>query len=112
MSDKRSFVRFARIIPIRFKDCDKDEEGNGKTKDISAKGVGFVTDVALTSDVNLELWLYIPDNYEPLCAQGKVVWSSMIAPKTYRIGIDLTKVDFLGIARILKIKQNDPHQPD
>lgn len=104
IEEKRCFARVARVLPIRFRNCQNTEEGNGETKDISAKGVGFITDVALTADVNLELWLYIPNEYDPLYAKGKVVWSARVDPKTYRIGVDLTKVDFLGIARILKIK--------
>lgn len=100
--DRRRFTRFAKAFPIKFRDCDRNQEGNGETKDISAQGLGFVTDIALTSGLNLELWLYIPDKHGPLYAKGKVVWSCMVGAKTYRIGVDLTKVDFLGLARILK----------
>jgi hypothetical protein len=65
--------------------------------------MGFITDTPLNREANLELWLYISDNQEPVYAKGRVVWTNMIVPNTYRVGVRLDKVDFINISRVLRI---------
>jgi c-di-GMP-binding flagellar brake protein YcgR len=101
--DRRSFLRLARILDLKIINLDTNTEGKAKTHDISATGMGFITDTPLNREANLELLLYIPDNQEPVYAKGRVVWTNMIAPNTYRVGVSLDKVDFVDISRVLRI---------
>lgn len=101
--DRRSFLRLARILDVKIINLDTNTEGKAKTHDISATGIGFITDTPLTTEANLELWLYIPDSQEPVYAKGRVVWTNMVAPNTYRVGVSLDKVDFIDISRVLRI---------
>lgn len=100
--DRRSFMRLARVLDVKVVNLDANTETKGQTHDISADGIGFITDVDLSVEASLELWLYIPDSKEPLCTKGKVVWTKMVAPNAYRVGVHLEKVDFAGISRILR----------
>jgi len=100
--ERRRFVRFARILPVKFKDLDTQQEGKGQSHDISAKGIGFITDTPIPEKANIEIWLYVADNRNPISLRGKVTWSSAVGSNSYRIGVDLVEVDFLGIARALR----------
>jgi len=102
IKERRRFVRFGRILPIKFKDLDTQQEGKGQSHDISAKGIGFITDTPLLEKANIEIWLYVADNHNPICFRGKVTWSNTVGPNSYRVGVDLGEVDFLGIARALR----------
>ncbi|MDD5155853.1 MAG: PilZ domain-containing protein [Candidatus Omnitrophica bacterium] len=95
-------MRLARVLDVKVVDLDANKEAKGQTHDISADGIGFITDMSLDRDTNLELWLYIPDNAEPLYTKGKVVWAKMVDSNAYRVGVRLNKVDFAGISRILR----------
>lgn len=96
-------MRLARILDVRVINLDTNEESRVKTHDISASGIGFITDVPLNPGVSLELWLYIPDSNDPLYTTGKVVWTNMVSPSAYRVGVSLDKIDFTGISRILRV---------
>ena len=50
------------------------------------------------------LFLDIPDDAEPLYSRGEVAWSDVGAADGYHMGITLEKADFMGLARILRVK--------
>jgi hypothetical protein len=70
--------------------------------DISAKGIGLVANTELEAQVPLELWLEIPDKGDPFYARGKVIWSNMVTPDEYRVGVNLEKADLVGLSRVLR----------
>jgi len=100
--DKRIFERFSVKFPLRFFNLNSNTDGAGKVYDISAKGVGLVTNEQLPAHTPLELWLQIPDKSEPLYVRGNVVWSNMAAPSEYRAGVNLEKAELLGLSRVLR----------
>jgi hypothetical protein len=102
-SDKRIFERFAMRLPLRFLDPRSNTEGRARTQDISAKGMGLLSDVKLQPNTPLELWLEIPDHGEPLYTRGEVVWSKMVAPNEFRTGVNLEKADLMGLSRVLRV---------
>jgi hypothetical protein len=81
----------------------ENREGTGQTADISAKGIGLVADVELAPNTPLEMWLEIPDKGEPLYTRGEVVWSKMMEPNKFRIGVNLEKADLMGLSRVLRV---------
>ncbi len=102
VEDRRSFMRLARFLHLKIVNRDTNTEAQAQTHDISANGIGFITDMQLKTDANLELWIYGQDASEPLYMTGKVVWTKMVAPNSYRAGVCLDKIDFAGISRILR----------
>lgn len=102
MEDRRIFERFRAHFPLRFLSVGENRECRAVTQDISAKGVGFVTNEELIPHAPLEMWLEVPDKGEPIYARGEVVWSKMVEPTRFRAGVELEKADFMGISRVLR----------
>ena len=102
MEDRRIFQRFTAGFSLRFLDPKSGKEGVAKTQDISAKGLGLVTNEEFRAQAPLEVWLSIPDKGEPLYTRGTVVWSKPDTQGEYRAGIDLEKADLMGLSRVLR----------
>lgn len=102
MDDRRIFERFQTRFPLRFIDLKGNREGSGQTKDISAKGIGFLTREGLKLRTPLEMWLEVPDKGEPFYTRGEVVWSKMVAPNEFNIGVNLERADLMGMSRVLR----------
>ena len=100
--DKRIFERISVKLPLRFLGVGSGAEGKAETYDVSAKGLGLVTNQALGLRTGLEIWLDIPDKGEPLYARGEVVWSKQTAAGGHRLGVSLEKADLMGMSRILR----------
>lgn len=101
--DRRIFARFPAKFPARFINLDADKEGMAATYDVSAKGIGIVSEKALNPNSSLELWLQIPDKGEPLYTRGTVVWSKQESENSFRTGINLEKADLMGLSRVLRV---------
>lgn len=102
--DKRIFARFKVDFPLRFLASAFSNEKNARSVDISAKGIGFVSEERLPTHEPLELWLDLSDNAEPIYLRGNVVWSTPFGNNNYRSGINLEKADLMGLARVLRAK--------
>jgi hypothetical protein len=100
--DRRIFERIPVKLPLRFLYPDSNKEGLAQTEDISAEGIGLLTDRELLPSTPLEVWLQIPDKGEPLHTMGEVVWSQMIGPNKHRAGIRLEKLELMGMSRALR----------
>jgi hypothetical protein len=102
--DRRAYERIPARLFLRYLNLDSDKEGSAQTRDISANGIGLFTEEELLPHTILEIWLHIPDRGEPLYTKGEVVWSKMIEPNRYRSGVHLEKVDFMAMARIVRLQ--------
>jgi len=102
MQDRRIFARFPVNYPLRFIDLNTNGEGEARAENLSAKGLGVVTNKELNPRAPLEMWLKVPDRGEPLYARGEVVWSERLEPNKYRVGVELEKADLMGISRIFR----------
>jgi len=100
--DRRVFERFSADLPVRFLNPLTGKEGAGLAKDISAKGMGLVTDEALALASPLELWLEIPDQGEPLYSRGQVAWVKQEGASSCCAGISLEKADLMGLSRVMR----------
>jgi len=105
MEDHRIFNRIPVKFPLRFLDVNTGKDGLAQMQDISAKGIGMLANTELAQKSSLELWLEIPDKGEPLYARGDVVWSQMVAPDKFRVGVNLEKADLMGLSRVLRTAQ-------
>ena len=101
-SDKRIFARFPVNVPVRFIGEKENKEVVAETVDVSAKGVGIITEENLAPHSTVEAWLDVPDGAEPLYARAEVVWSKPLENGKYRCGLNLEKADLMGLSRILR----------
>lgn len=103
MDDRRIFERFSARFDMNLL-CDGEMwERKATTCDISARGIGFVTERSLILKTPVEMWLKLPDNQEPLYTRGKVVWSKPLDNETCSAGVELEKADLIGISRVLRM---------
>jgi hypothetical protein len=104
MEERRKLKRSKVLIPFRFMEIGRNREGVGEITNLSSAGAGMlVTCEMLELFAQLEMWLDLPDMPGPLHAKGTVNWLKKIAPGIYRIGICFDRVDFIEIARVLKL---------
>jgi len=101
MDDNRVFERFKKEFSARFIGLD-GKEGQAQTFDISAKGLGLVTNNELTSKAPLEIWLDVPSSSDPLYTRGQVIWSKLAGAAGFRSGVELERADLMGISRLLR----------
>ena len=96
--ERRACMRFPVNIPltytlacgtINYAFSAVDDKINGQTKDISAEGLGLLTDRELVPDKSIQICMQMVDNNEKILVTGKVVWSMMIEPGIYRAGIKI-----------------------
>lgn len=99
--DRRIFFRFPASLPLRYINLNLKTKGQAQTCNISANGIGLVTDEQLLPHTPLDIRLDIPDNGHPLHTKGEVVWAKKIESNKYIIGISLQKVELMGISRVL-----------
>lgn len=99
--DKRVFARLPVNLSVKYLDLGSNVEGEAQTQDISAKGIGLMTDRPLSPNSSLEMWLRVPDKGEPFYTRGEVVWASE-NDGGFRAGINLERADLMGISRVLR----------
>lgn len=105
MDDRRLFARIDVKIPLRFLVEKSDIEKKGETVDISANGVGFITNETVPPDTELEFWLDIPDHHQPLHLCGRVVWTKVVKENQHlHVGVCLENQEFIGLARAICYK--------
>ena len=73
-----------------------------QTHDISAQGLGLITDKKLEPGTCLDLNLQMPDNAEKINRKAKVVWIAVLDSKTNRVGIKLEEQKLNPIALVLR----------
>lgn len=103
MQDRRIFTRFNVELPVKFM-MQSSKEGLARVHDVSAKGVGLVSDEALISNTAVEMWLEWADKRDSFYLRGRIVWIKETALGKYRAGISLDKADFMGLSHILRDK--------
>ncbi len=104
--DRRIFERIPVRRSLRFLAPRSNLAGLAQTRDISAQGIGIMTEKELSPQTPLEIWLHMPDSGEPFYTTGKVIWSEQIESNRYRAGIKLDRVDLMGISSLLKTTDN------
>lgn len=103
MEDRRIFERLAVKLKLKFINLRENREGDAQTQEISAKGLGVITNQQLLPQTPLEMWLEIPDHGQPLYTRGEVAWSKLIQPNEYRVGVNLERADLMGLSRITRM---------
>ena len=107
MEDRRLFARVATEFPMRFLDSRSGAEGEARSVDISANGIGFITERRLPEKSELEMWLDIPDQHSPFYTRGVVAWSQDLDDNRQRVGMQLEKAEFMGLGRALWMRRKE-----
>lgn len=106
--DRRIFARIKLKVPLRFLDLHNNVYGKGETVDVSANGLGFVTQKQLPTNTPLEIWLDIPNCYEVFYTRGESVWTQLNEDDaSQRVGVRLDKEEFMGLAQFLRLKNDN-----
>ncbi len=109
MEERRIFARIKIKIPLKFLNNTNDTVGEAETVDVSANGVGFITKETLTPDTPLDVWLYVPDNHDPIHIVGKVTWAKDLDDNIHkRVGVHLGEERLIGLGRIWLFKDTHP----
>ena len=100
--DRRVFERICISLPLTLIDLDTNRELEARTCDVSAKGLGIVSNKSLASQDRLELWLHMPDEKDPLYTRGTVVWARPEEGGEQRIGVSLERAELMGMSRVFR----------
>lgn len=103
MEDRRIFARFPLRLSLRVSNEETKKEATAETVDISARGIGLVSQCYLPVRSPVDISLEIPNEAEPYRTKGEVMWSSTVGPGIYRMGINLEQPDLMGVSRILRM---------
>lgn len=101
--EKRAFSRFPISISVICFHPALHKPVKTKTHDISAQGLGLITDKKLQPGDSLDLCLEMPDNGEKINRKAVVVWISMIGSNTGRVGIKLEEAKLKPVPLVLRV---------
>lgn len=101
-ADRRVFARIPKTLSVRFLASGEDKECKGQTVDISATGIGLVSEKNFSPQTALELWLELPDTQSSFYTRGEIVWSRFLEGEAkQRLGVRLEKAELVGLAPAL-----------
>lgn len=106
--DRRIFERIPVRFPVDYLNLNSQQNSQAQTYDISADGLGLVTNEDLPACTPVDIRLHISDDQEPFSTKGRVAWSKIAEHNKYRAGIKLDKVELIEISRVLnRIKDQE-----
>jgi len=102
LEERRKFPRYEVTLFSKNFDANLQKQSEAHTKDISAQGMGLFMTRELSVGTPLDICLYMPDNGGQIQIRGTVVWSRLVEPCNYRIGIKLEKDELKPIPIVLR----------
>ena len=75
--DRRIFERIPVALPLTLINLRTGIELKAQTCDVSAKGLGILSNAYLTPWDRLELWLKMPDKKRPFYTRGSAIWTNL-----------------------------------
>lgn len=100
--DRRMFERIPAVFSAGYLDRGSSVSNQAETFDISASGIGMMTNKELAADTPVDVWVDLPHNSEPLHVRGEVTWSKMVEPNKYKVGVLLDTIKLMDMSRILR----------
>lgn len=105
LEDKRLFERVPIDLSMRMRDRDTNVWNLVKATDISAGGIGILSDKSLPSRTSFEMWLPIPGKGESYYTKGRIAWikpSEPSEPNLYRAGVTFDETDLMGMSLFMR----------
>jgi len=107
LTDRRIFERFKITIPLVCVPQASGDHAEVNAFDISAQGLGLVSDMDLIPGAEMDLTLRIPALNKEFPAHGTVIWTRKFYAK-FRSGIQLDPSCVMGISTVLRILHSLP----
>jgi c-di-GMP-binding flagellar brake protein YcgR len=101
-NERRIFERFEADFPVEIERLGLEENEQGQCCDISAGGIGMLTDDGLIPNTVLRILLCFSDARPPLRSSARVIWSKQVQQQRWRSGLKFTRVDLMGLRRIFE----------
>lgn len=101
--ERRIFERFRANFSAEVKHFGSQEANPAKCRDVSASGVGVVSEQEFIPNINLEICLGIPNGHPPFRGKARVVWSKKMGEDRWHTGLEFKKPDLMGIRRVLPL---------
>ncbi|MBF0618776.1 MAG: PilZ domain-containing protein [Candidatus Omnitrophica bacterium] len=101
-NDNRLFERFPARFPARFHDTDSAYGADVLLRDASGSGLRIATRQKLLLDDRLSLEVELPDGKDAVVLSGRVRWIHNTSPQLAEAGIELHKVSFMRMHRLVK----------
>jgi hypothetical protein len=99
--DRRTYERFQLKLPLNCSQENSSEQSNFCAHDISAEGMGVISDKELSPGAEVSMSLHLPSSNKALSAQGKVIWSERLEDG-FRVGINLEQSGLMEVSTILR----------
>jgi len=107
LTDRRIFERFKVNLPMVCASEETAAEAEVNAFDISAQGMGLVSDSDLVPGAKMNLTLRIPALDKEFPAHGTVVWSKKFYTR-FRSGIQLDPACVMGVSTVLRMLHSLP----
>ena len=107
LTDRRIFERFRINLHLV---CVPKEPGDNREVnafDISAQGLGLISDTNLTPGAKCDLTLRIPALDKEFPAHGTVIWTKKFNTR-FRCGLQLDPSHLMGISTVLRMLHSLP----
>lgn len=101
--ERRKYERFKIKLEAKLINLNDKKESSGYTVDLSANGVGLVSNQNIPPDTKVEIWIKNPHNQKSIYMKGRLVWSKPLQDSNYRLGVELEDVDLVGLAQVLEL---------
>jgi hypothetical protein len=98
--DFHAKIEFEKYSPDNF--SASDQRHSGLTRNISTQGICFTTDVEVTANSIVDIFVYVPDEERPVNLKGEVRWSKIVGvnpegSKRFDVGVHLLTVNGKGV---------------
>ncbi len=108
MANKRKYPRLKDGVKVVCKVCGEEGEANMDVLDVGAGGLRLPVIEKLNPGTKVELSLLMPDEKDPFCAFGTVVWQSDKPAKTkeggryFETGVEFEKLRLTDKIRLIQ----------
>jgi len=99
--DRRTFERFKLEFHLSCFQGNSPEKFHLHAHDISAEGMGVISDKKLFPGILVNMSFQIPGINKEFPAQGRVIWSKQVK-NCFMTGITLERTRFMEISTILR----------
>jgi Tfp pilus assembly protein PilZ len=99
--DRRTFERFSLAIPLSYSKLKDAGKSYILACDISAEGLGIISDNKVAPGSSVCLYLQVPDINKELPISGKVVWFKKLG-NSFRVGLSLDQNELMEVSAILR----------
>lgn len=97
--DRRVFARMKAQVELRC--IEQDSEQAGRTFDVSAQGLGVVSENKMKPASPVRIFLTFPATREEFSTAGKIIWCRRLKRKEFHCGVLLDKPELMIVSQLL-----------